>query len=72
MDEYAIQIAGLPARAGVNTEGYFATVVFESVFINGSPLVVTLNPPVATLDEVSLPATVGLANAILQGAVIQP
>jgi len=72
MDEYPIEVAGLPARANINGDGYFVNVAFQNVFIAGSPLVVHLNPPVATIEEVGGAALLGLVAAIASGAVIRP
>ena len=72
MDEYAIQVAGLPARAGLNVNGLFATVAFQNVVIDGSPLVVHLDPPVASITQVGAPALLGLISALAAGAIINP
>lgn len=72
MDEYAIQIAGLPARAGVNSNDFFVTVTFQNVVIDGSPLIVHLDPPVATIAQVSAPTLLALIVALGNGAVVLP
>lgn len=72
MDEYAIEIAGLPARAGLNTNGLFATVTFQNVVVDGSPFVIHLDPPVASISQVGAPALLALIAALANGAIILP
>lgn len=67
-----ISVAGLPATVGINGNGFYATVAFQNVFIHDSPLVVNLNPPVATIEEVGTPALLALIAALASGAVIMP
>jgi len=66
-----ISVAGLPAKLKVNGYGYYATVAFQNVYIADSPLVVHLDPPVATIEEAGTPALLGLIAAIAGGAVIR-
>lgn len=67
-----INIAGLPVTLRAEGEGFYTTALFENVIIYGSPLVVTLDPPVATVAEVNAPALLlALLGALASGAIIQ-
>jgi hypothetical protein len=67
-----VRVAGLPVLLGVDGGGYYATATFQSVYVNSSPLIVYLDPPVATVAEVSLPGLlVALLGALANGAIIQ-
>lgn len=50
-----VRVAGLPVVLGFNAVGFYATATFQNVFIDGSPVVFHFDPPVATIEEVSLP-----------------
>lgn len=66
------QVAGLPVFFGADSNGFYTTATFQNVYIYGSPLVVTLDPPVATIEEAGIPALLGLIGALTNGAVINP
>lgn len=68
-----MNIAGLPVSFSFDSSGFYASALFENVYINGSPLVIYLDPPVATIDEVNAPALLlGLLAALANGATIRP
>lgn len=66
-----IQVAGVPASVQVRGDGFYVSATFQNVRINGSPVVLYFDPPVATVEEIDAPALVrGLAEAIARGALI--
>lgn len=66
-----IQIAGIPASLQIRGDGFYVSATFQNVRINGSPVIVYLDPPVATVEEVNAPALLlGLVAAIANGAII--
>jgi hypothetical protein len=69
-DRTTISVAGVPAEVAVDGNGFYVDVLFQNVTIDGSPLIVHLNPPVATIEQVSAPALLGLVTGLLNGAII--
>lgn len=66
-----MNIAGLPVEFTNDGSGFIVQAVFQNVYINGSPLVVYLDPPVASESEVNAPALLlALLAALANGAVI--
>jgi hypothetical protein len=71
MQDQIINIAGLPVTLSADASGFYATATFQNVTIDASPLVIHLDPPVATVTEVNAPALLlGLLAALANGAVI--
>jgi len=73
-DGYFFSVAGLPVLAGVDGNGYYVTVAFQNVTVEGSPLVVVLDPPIpgTEIDRLSAASLLALVSALAQGAVVQP
>lgn len=70
MNFYELKVAGLPVLVGID-DGFYAYALFQSVRLDGSPFVFHFNPPVATVEEISVPGLLqALANAVLAGATI--
>lgn len=66
-----INIAGLPVTLSTDADGFYSTATFENVTIDASPVVIHLDPPVATVSEVNAPALLlGLLAALANGAII--
>lgn len=42
-----IQISGVPVRVLTTVDGFYITAVFQHVDINGSPVIVHFDPPIA-------------------------
>lgn len=68
-----IYVAGLPVALVYDASGFYATAEYQNVYINGSPLIVDLVPPVADVSQVNAPALLlALLGALASGAIIQP
>jgi len=55
MDPY-FGIPGLPVSLRIGGDGFYVQAVFTTVFIQGSPVVIDLNPPVAGVENIDAPA----------------
>lgn len=44
---YVVQVDGVPFYLILNGDGYYAYAVSQKVNVNGSPLIVSFDPPIA-------------------------
>ena len=68
MDPY-FDIPGLPVSLLINGDGFYVQAIFTTVFIQGSPVVVVLEPPVAGIEGIDPSSLLRALVAALGGTV---